>query len=53
MLEYWKRKECYKSMEWGTSEFEAIERERPDFIGDPMPSMINGKTTKFFPPGNP
>ena len=50
MLEYWKRKECYKSMEWGTSEFEAIERERPDFVGDPMPSMINGKTAKFFPP---
>jgi hypothetical protein len=50
MLEYWKRKEHFKAMEWGTSEFESIERERPDFIGELQPSVVNGKMAKFFPP---
>jgi anoctamin-10/anoctamin-7 len=50
MLEYWKRKERFKAMEWGTSEFESIERERPDFIGELQPSVVNGKMAKFFPP---
>ena len=50
MLEYWKRKECLKAMEWGTSEFENVERERPDFHGENLPSVVNGKMAKFFPP---
>ena len=49
MIEYWKRRESKKAMEWGTSNFEEEESERPEFDGIETKSIINGKSMKFFP----
>lgn len=38
-------------MEWGTTEFEEEEEDRPDFQGDKVRSVVNGKYQKYFPPG--
>lgn len=43
MIEYWKRKEVTKAMEWGTTEFEEEETERPEFYGTPMRSMVSAR----------
>ncbi len=48
MLEYWKRKEKTKSMEWGTTDFEEEEMERPEFKGELVPSIVDGKLRKHF-----
>jgi hypothetical protein len=50
MIEYWKRTESRKAMEWGMSNFEQIEAERPEFEGDPTYSYIDGKPMKYFSP---
>jgi len=50
MLEYWKRQEAYSSMQWGMSEFEAEEPERPEFKGHPIKSYITGKDMLYYPP---
>lgn len=50
MIEYWKRNEAKKAMEWGMSNFEDVESERPEFYGTEMRSIIDGKTTKYFEP---
>jgi hypothetical protein len=50
MLEYWKRTESTKAMEWGTSEFENEEIERPEYDGQTMKSVVNGESIKYFSP---
>lgn len=50
MLEFWKRKESTKAMEWGMSNFEDEEEDRPEYTGDTMHSYINGEVIKYFPP---
>ena len=52
MLEYWKRKEHCKAMEWGTQGFEDTEQDRPDFkFDDDVPSFVTGKkNSKYFDP---
>lgn len=48
MIEYWKRREARKAMEWGTSDFEETQSQRPEFKGVPTHSVIDGKLVKFF-----
>lgn len=48
MLETWKRQEVTKAMEWGTTDFEEQEVERPEYKGILMPSVIDGKRRKYF-----
>lgn len=50
MIEYWKRKEARKAMEWGMSNFEDVEAERPEFEGADAFSFIDGKPIKYFSP---
>ena len=50
MLEFWKRKEKYLALVWGTTGYEAAEQERPEFFGEEIVSFIDGSTIKFFPP---
>jgi hypothetical protein len=48
-LEYWKRTEVTKAMEWGQTEFEEEETERPDFEGEYENSHIDGQRRRYFP----
>lgn len=50
MIENWKRRESRKAMEWGMSNFESVEAERPEFSGEITESIIDGKKIKFFDP---
>lgn len=50
MLEFWKRQEQVTALEWGMTEFERFEPDRPEFRGDPITSYITGKPTLYFPP---
>lgn len=50
MIEFWKRKQSTKAMEWGTTMFEEEETDRPEFTGEEIRSIVNGKKTKYFPP---
>jgi hypothetical protein len=50
MLEYWKRKEVTKAMEWGQTDFEETEIDRPQFRGDYIQSPTDGKRMKYFSP---
>lgn len=49
MLEFWKRKEKYQSLQWGTLNFEATELDRADFKGKLITSFIDGSQIKYFP----
>lgn len=49
MIEYWKRKQAMKVMEWGMSDYAFEERDLPAFEGEDMSSVIDGKPTKYFP----
>jgi hypothetical protein len=40
--------EARKAMEWGTSDFEATQTQRPEFLGLPVHSVVNGKIVKYF-----
>ena len=42
MLEYWKRENKAVTLEWGTSDFESTELDRPEFFGENMKSYIDG-----------
>lgn len=50
MLEYWKRTEKTKAMEWGMTEFEEEEQDRQGFEGTMQVSFIDGKMRKYFSP---
>jgi hypothetical protein len=52
-IEYWKRKEVLKAMEWGMLDYEVgkelgREVERPMFEGEIITSVIDGKQQKYF-----
>lgn len=47
-LEYWKRLESEISMKWGMEGFEATEQVRPQFIGVPAKSPIDGKEYLYY-----
>jgi anoctamin-10/anoctamin-7 len=47
-LEFWKRKENWYAMRWGTEGFEEEEQARPQFKGDLMPSAITGEMELYF-----
>mmetsp|Transcript_6784 Transcript_6784/g.10767 ORF Transcript_6784/g.10767 Transcript_6784/m.10767 type:complete len:757 (-) Transcript_6784:247-2517(-) len=49
LLEYWKRKEVRLAMEWGMTDFEEAEKDRPEFKGDIINSYIDGKPMLYFP----
>ena len=47
-LEFWKRKESFNAMRWGTTGYELIEPPRPQFKGTVMPSPIDGHHELYF-----
>jgi len=49
MLEFWKRKEKYIALKWGTLGFEETEVDRPDFKGEFIKSFIDGSNIRYFP----
>ncbi len=50
MLEMWKRKESDIALQWGMTEFEDLEPDRPEFVGDKIVSFIDGsKDYTYFP----
>jgi len=49
MLEYWKQEQSTKALHWGMSEFEEDEPDRPEFLGEPIKSYINGGSTLYYP----
>lgn len=51
MIEYWKRTEATKAMEWGMTHFEDEESERPEFEFDEVKrSLIDGSEVHYFDP---
>ena len=50
MLEFWKRKESGIAMEWGMSDFESQELDRPEFIGNLQLSYIDGSKHLYYSP---
>jgi hypothetical protein len=48
-LEHWKRTEKNTAMKWGTIGFEENEVDRPQFVGEPVLSPVNGKPSLYFP----
>lgn len=50
MLEYWKQKESRVALHWGMTKFEDAEPDRPEYIGKPMKSYIDGSDILYFPP---
>lgn len=50
MLEYWKRKEQLKAVDWGMTSFEDTEPDRPEFKGALIRSYIDGDETLYFSP---
>jgi len=52
MLEGWKRKENRYAMEWGMTDFEDVESDRPEFGPGgaiKMYSPVNGEVVQFYP----
>ena len=47
-LEFWKRKESFHAMRWGTTGYELIEPPRPKFIGTLAPSALDGRGELYF-----
>ena len=50
MLEFWKRKESSIAMEWGMSDFESQEPDRPEYIGNLQLSYIDGSKHLYYSP---
>lgn len=51
MIEYWKRTEATKAMDWGMTQFEDEESERPEYEFDEVKrSLIDGKEIHYFDP---
>mmetsp|Transcript_6613 Transcript_6613/g.15107 ORF Transcript_6613/g.15107 Transcript_6613/m.15107 type:complete len:733 (+) Transcript_6613:286-2484(+) len=50
MLEYWKRQEAYTAMQWGMTDFEVDEPERPEFQGQCIKSFVHGREMLYYPP---
>jgi len=49
MLEYWKQEQSIKAVHWGMTEFEEDEPDRPEFLGEPIKSYIDGNTFLYYP----
>lgn len=49
MLEYWKQKENRIALEWGMTNFEDKEPDRPEFIGEAINSFVDGSMMLYFP----
>ena len=50
MIEFWKRNEAIKVMEWGMSDFSSQgEKLLCSFEGEIRPSVVDGKPTRYFP----
>jgi hypothetical protein len=41
---------CSLQLEWGMSDYEQEERERPEFTAELVDSVVNGEREKYFPP---
>ena len=50
MLEFWRRENKAVTLEWGTSDFESNELDRPEYFGESMKSYIDGSDIIWFPP---
>lgn len=50
MLEMWKRKQAYVDLFYGMLDFEEDEPDRPEFIGELIPSFIDGEPMVYFDP---
>jgi len=48
-LEFWKRKQATKSMEWGVTGFEDEEEDRPQYTGVIASSPVDGADYIYFP----
>ena len=48
-LEFWKRKEAVIGMEWGLTDFEQQEMERPEYIGQVINSPVDGSKMLHYP----
>ena len=48
MLEFWKRKNTFLALKWGTLGMEANESHRADFRGTTIDSFIDGSKIKFY-----
>lgn len=48
--EYWKRYNSTLALEWGMTNFEEEEVERPEFEGMPTISPIDGSEIRYFSP---
>jgi len=49
-LNFWKREECTKAMQWGMTGFEETEISRPQFRGDLITSPVTGQFELWYPP---
>lgn len=49
MLEDWKNAECKYALEWGMSDFESTEQDRPEFYGQLQWSPVNGERVTYYP----
>ncbi|KAF1788966.1 Anoctamin [Phytophthora cactorum] len=49
-LENWKRLNSRETLRWGTAHYSETVNLRPQFYGERIPSPINGKSTRYFPP---
>jgi hypothetical protein len=50
MLEFWKRTQSTVALEWGMTDFEQSEQDRPEYQGNTIKSYIDGKDMIYYPP---
>ena len=51
MLKFYKRKESRTALEWGMSDYESKEVDRPEFKGEIITSPVTGQFELYYPPG--
>lgn len=51
-LEYWKRRNASLALEWGMIGYENEEQDRPQFVGEEIPSPVDGSTILWFNPAH-
>jgi anoctamin-10/anoctamin-7 len=47
-LTYWSRREKYLAYSWGMEGYEKLEKDRAEFIGEEIQSVVDGKKIKYF-----
>lgn len=50
MIEFMKRKQAFKALHWGTTDFSKTEKPRQEFEGQMEISLLNGREELFFDP---